>query len=197
MSISFCALAVALSTEDADGGKQREEAHMLCKDPGSMGPPSGDVGSMVLDSYDNNHSEMNVDNQCLIKPPSGDVAPMVPDSYDSNQNERDVDGQSLMVSSAIQEELITSGRDKSTPKIMKLPGSVDMLQDSTVSGVTLHLLHTEHQTLSQRLQFHRKKKLSNESTVPYEEKAVKTFPSPIEGISIGSGLLYNMVSSLS
>lgn len=186
MSISLCALAVALSTEDADGGKQREEAHVLCRGPGSVGLPSGDIGPMVLDSYDNNHSEMNVDNQCLIKPPSGDVAPMVPDSYESNQTERDVDDQSLMVSCDIQEDLITSGRDNSTPKIMKLRGSVDVLQDSTVSGITLHFSHTD-QTLSQRLQFHKKKKLSKESAVPYEEKAVKTFPGPIEGISIGSG----------
>ncbi|KAK1389841.1 hypothetical protein POM88_018019 [Heracleum sosnowskyi] len=172
--------SVALITEDAGGDKQREKAHMLSTDPGPMEPPSGDIGPTVLDSYDNNHSEMNVDSQCLLKPPSGDVAPMVPDSYESNQTERDVDDQLLMVSSAVQEDLITSGRDNSTPKITKLPGSVDVLQDSTVSGDTLHLLHTEHQTLRQRLQFHSKKKLSKVSAIPYEEKAVKTFPSSIE-----------------
>ncbi|KAL8120980.1 uncharacterized protein LOC141724995 isoform X2 [Apium graveolens] len=177
---SKTSIFVDVTSSDADGGKRREEAYMPSTDPGLMGPPSGDIGPMVLDSYDNNHSEMNVDNQCLINPPSGDVAPMVPDSYDSNQTERDVDDQSIIVSSAIQEDLITSGQDNSTPKITKLPGSVDALQDSTVGGVTLHFLHTEHQTLSQRLQFHRKKKLSKESAFPYEENAVKTSCSSIE-----------------
>ena len=196
MSISLCALAVALITEDTDGEKQREEENISSADLGSMKPPFSDIGPMVLDNYDNNQSEMNVDNQYITEPPSGDIAPMVPDSYDNNQSERDLNDHSLLVSTAVQEDLVSSGRNYSAPKTTKLPVTVNMLQESTV-GATLHFSHKEHQPLSERLQFHRKKKLTKEPAIPCQQKSVKTFSGAIEGIAIGSALSYNMVSKLS
>uniref|UniRef100_A0A164STK5 Uncharacterized protein n=1 Tax=Daucus carota subsp. sativus TaxID=79200 RepID=A0A164STK5_DAUCS len=168
--------SVALITEDADGEKQREEENISSTDLGSMKPPFADIGPMVLDNYDNNQSEMNVDNQYLTEPPSGDIAPMVPDSYDNNQSERD---HSLLVSTAVQEDLVSSGRNYSAPKTTKLPVTVNMLQESTV-GATLHFSHKEHQPLSERLQFHRKKKLTKEPAIPCQQKSVKTFSGAIE-----------------